>query len=218
MNSFYDKAAMAILMVLLAGCGGQIDEPDTAFQAPTEAPESLVAERAPETASKPIRDEAGPRSNEWNEVKSELALLRREVAELRRRLDGGPTASPARAAADAPTETISTAEAQRVETQRIDTQEDGFRRETVDVAWTHGAVARVRAAMAEARQGIEQQLRSVECRSRSCRVEVMAGGAEALEQQLPLIVGQLGQTLPNITVGRIDQGNGQQATVLYLSR
>jgi hypothetical protein len=37
-------------------------------------------------------------------------------------------------------------------------------------------------------------------------------------RDLPLVLGRLGATLPNATATQVDQGDGRQATVLYLSR
>ena len=67
----------------------------------------------------------------------------------------------------------------------------------------------------EARQS---QVRSIDCRSQSCRVEIGSAAGPALGQVLPMVIAQLGGSLPRVTAGQVDQGDGSQATVLYLSR
>jgi hypothetical protein len=88
----------------------------------------------------------------------------------------------------------------------------------LDARWSQSTVAAVRAAFAASDQTVRDQVRSVECRSQTCRVEINADAGPTLERDLPVLIGQLGNALSNVTAGRIDQGDGRQATVLYFSR
>jgi hypothetical protein len=101
---------------------------------------------------------------------------------------------------------------------RVASSESAFRSEHEDARWNQGAVAAIRAALAESDETIRNQVRSIECRSQSCRVEINSDASGTLARDLPILLGRLGQSLPNVTAGQIDQGDGRQAMVLYLGR
>ena len=109
-------------------------------------------------------------------------------------------------------------EAERLERRRVASIESSFRGEKEDARWSQGATSAVRTALTGADESLRSQVRSIECRSHSCRVEINADAGGQMAVDLPLVVDHLGQALPNVTAGQIDQGDGRQATVLYLSR
>jgi hypothetical protein len=157
--------------------------------------------------------------DEMAQTKQQFALLRREVAEIRQQLARMPGSAPsAEAALDPRSDPNARLEAERVEQQRIASTEAAFRSENEDARWSQGTVASVRAAFGEADESLRNQVSSVECRSQSCRVVIGGNTSGPAGRDLPLVMSQLGATLPNVTAGQIDQGDGRQATVLYLSR
>ena len=207
------------IAVLLASCGGRPDDPP-----PRPEPHVLSTQsRAgiPTAIADGQRTPAPPVSDsEMTQLKHEVAQLRHEVAELRQQIGRRSTDAVIRAeaAADPRTDPEARAEADRTERLRIASSESSFRREPNDPRGSLGTAAVVRAALAESDESLRNQVRSIECRMQSCRVEISGDSAELLARDLPMVISRLGQTLPNVTAGQIDQGDGRQATVLYLSR
>jgi hypothetical protein len=196
----------AACLTVLVGCGG--GSTDT-----TSAPEHRVAEPAAEFP--PPTRELALHGDPAMSLEQQVAALRREVAEIRRQIAGTPGAGTL---PNPHTDPEARLEAERAELLRMASTESTFRREDVDARWSQSTIAAVRAALADAKDPLRNAVRSVECRSQSCRVEIDADGDGPLRQDLPLILGRLTQVLPNMTAGQVDQGNGYQATVLYLSR
>lgn len=216
------------LALLLAGCGGSATSPGegnvTGGGEPSVSGGAATLRAQPDTAPT-AADMQGPASASASAPMTELAQLRLQVAELqhevtliRRQLARLPTATQADASAvQTPRGAEARAEAEQTERLRIASTESAFRNETIDPRWSQGSTAAVRAALSMFSESVSPHVRSVECRSQSCRVELNAEGGLELNRDLPLLIGQLGPTLPNVTAGQIDQGNGRQATVLYFS-
>jgi hypothetical protein len=200
---------------LLAACGGRLD--DAA---------SPAAERPPQGAAQPAH--AAPLAStapaaladELPQLRQQIEVLRREVASLRAQVARIPgavrVAEPE--VAHPQVDAQSRAEAEREDRLRLAAAEQAFRSEQRDPRWSQGATATVRAALGELDDTLRNQVRSVECRAQSCRVEIGADSSGQLMQDLPLMLSRLGSTLPHATAAQVDQGDGRQATVLYLSR
>jgi hypothetical protein len=153
------------------------------------------------------------------ELRQQVALLRREVADLRGKVSHLPGMDDVAARQpDSRTDPVALEDARQTERLRIASTESAFRSEQSDARWSQGATASVQAALAQADESMRSQVRSVECRSQSCRVELNASPGAAPAQDLPLVIARLGQVLPHVTAGQIDQGDGRKATVLYMSR
>lgn len=153
------------------------------------------------------------------ELRQQVALLRREVADLRGKVSRLPGMDDvASRQPDLRTDPAALEEAQQAERMRIASTEAAFRNEQSDARWSQGTTASVQAALAQADESMRSQVRSVECRSQSCRVEINAGAGAGPAQDLPLVIARLGQVLPHVTAGQVDQGDGRKATVLYMSR
>ena len=149
----------------------------------------------------------------------QVTLLRHEVRDLREQLSRIPGAQVAAATTPDPrTDAVARQEAQQAERLRIAASESAFQSQASDPRWSQGTTASIQAMLAQSDEAVRAQVRSVDCRATTCRVEINAGGGQEMQEQLPMIVAQLGGTLPNVTAGQIDQGDGRQATVLYLSR
>jgi hypothetical protein len=228
MDKRFAPNALALCALLaLAACGGRPDEgpaaPAAQAQGTAEAsgPSSLQASTA---AAIGPADNAGsaPAAGEDTvaRLSREVAQLHREVSDLRQQMARGGPAAPTQAAVAAPdarSDPEARAEAARTERLRIASSEQSFRNQQVDARWSQGATASVRSALADVDEGLRNQVRSVECRGQTCRVEIASDNGGAAMRDLPLLVNRLGASLPNVTAGQVDQGDGRQATVLYLS-
>jgi len=71
---------------------------------------------------------------------------------------------------------------------RVASAESAFRNEKEDQRWSVGAAADVHAALAQIDPSVRSHLRSVECRSQSCRMEIGADASEPLRRDLPVIL------------------------------
>ena len=64
---------------------------------------------------------------------------------------------------------------------------------------------------------IQAAIGNVDCRSRTCRVEISDDGSGKLDKQLPLFVQSVGKTLPNMQAERVGERSGPSMMVLYLT-
>lgn len=210
------------VVLLLAACGG---EPDGA-PVPTEQHTQLSgtpSPSVPDAAIAPpqmgVMSGATVSADETTSLKQQVALLRREVAEIRQQLLRMPGAALSAETVPNPrTDPTARLEAEQVERQRIASTEAAFRDEKEDPRWSQGTVASVRAAFGEADEPLRNRVNSVECRSQSCRVMIGGDTGGPAGQDLSSVMMRLAATLPKATAGQIDQGDGRPATVLYLSR
>jgi hypothetical protein len=200
--------AVAAAITLCSGCGGSV----------TDNPPASEARMASPSAARPAgqRDtEATARQRVPDDIAlaEQVALLRREVADLRIQLAHLPGAQQAEALRP---QALSTPEAraaaEHTERLRLASAESAFRNEPEDGRWSREAVESVRGVFRQGDAAQRDDLRNVACRSRSCRIEIDSAG------DVPRRVLQLAQAFPNVTAGQVDQGDGHMATVLYLSR
>lgn len=70
----------------------------------------------------------------------------------------------------------------------------------------------------DASDALRGKVRNLECRSRTCRVEIDDDRAGAVSKELPVFVQQLADTLPSTQADHIDDGNGHTTMVLYMTR
>lgn len=154
----------------------------------------------------------------------ELAELRQQVFELRHQVhaheqrlaaDGfdKPT-GPVRAEPPGPEER---AEQERKRHEYVAGVEAAFRKEARDPQWSNDTSAAIQAALAANRE-LQALAGSVDCRSRTCRVEITDDGSVAPGKQIPMLAQQVGQGLPNMTADRVVDGSGRATMVLYFSR
>ena len=84
-----------------------------------------------------------------------------------------------------------------------------FQRETIDRNWSDRTTAAVRAAFDAGIRG--GAVRSIDCRSATCRVEIAGENTGDLDQSLPPLALQLGELLPKMSAQRAGAD-----TILYL--
>ena len=156
-------------------------------------------------------------------LRYELAALRAEVADLKRQMAAQSSvrpaqAVPAQAARQPGVDPLAQAEEDRQRREQMQTLEAAFRGESSDPLWSGQAGAVVQAAFAR-NKALQAALRSVECRSRTCRVEVAAdGGGSALAKLIPVLALQVGKDLPSMTVSEAEDPPGVGTTILYFSK
>ncbi|MFB9241550.1 hypothetical protein IV454_06865 [Massilia antarctica] len=203
-----------MLLVALGGCGGDDKPPPAAPQALPLAAAAPVPEPvrpAPAPPSAPARaapPPSAPPPNDIAQLRQEVASLRREVADLRMLLTRAPMA-----AAPAPL-----AAPQVAETSTVAPSETMFRAEQTDPAWSTYATSAVRAALARANAGLESQVRRLECRTKTCRVEINPTSADLLESSMAAVLANVAAAIPNMTATQVGSDDGSEATVLYLTR
>ena len=214
-NTFAAVLAPAVLFALV-GCGGNPDSTAPRSEVRVGPADSIagagVLQRVEQAITKPDRH-----SEEVTQLAAQIALLRAEVADLRRNLPRTSAAPAPDVARDWRSDPDARDEVQAAERARVVSAEAAFRREDVDARWSQQAVAEVRAGLAEAHPSIRNAVRAVECRAQTCRVEIGSDASELLRQDLVPILGGISRTLPNAVVGQVDEGNGRQALVLFLS-
>lgn len=64
---------------------------------------------------------------------------------------------------------------------------------------------------------IQKVAGNVDCRSRTCRVEIHDGKGSEVSKQLPVFLHSLGPTLHRAQADNVEGPNGQTTTVLYLT-
>jgi hypothetical protein len=171
-------------------------------------------------ATRPIGGATTPGSAELAELRRELAQLERQVQLQGKAL----AAAPARAEAQAPDaaddsrqEPESRAEQERKHRSYLAGVEAAFRAEATDPSWSSASASAVQAALV-ATSELRPLARAVDCRSHTCRVEIVDDGSGKLGKLLPVFAQQIGHELPSITADRVVNGRGAATMVLYMSR
>jgi hypothetical protein len=157
---------------------------------------------------------------------AELASLRREVALLRAQVVLGPhlPAGPPSGSNDPPPsarrrparDPEALAEGLRRRRALIEGLESAFLGEATDPSWSVATSAAVRAALAADEVGLPA--RGVDCRSRTCRVEIPDDGSGRVAETLALFANELAATLPNMVAHQMVDASGTATTFLYLTR
>jgi hypothetical protein len=92
-----------------------------------------------------------------------------------------------------------------------------FQSEAMDPRWASSTASAVQRTV-NASDAMRGNMRSVECRSQTCRVELDDDGSGAMSKELPIFVQQFAETLPSVQADRIDDGSGRTTMVLYMAR
>jgi len=166
------------------------------------------------------------------EQSDEIRRLAEQVKELQRSIDArGPEAArlqpqipaPEREAANpdpsptdpAQVEALRAAAAARHH-EFMSGVAQSFGNEKLEPRWAKYAAAQVSAAF-EGDAALRNLAHTVDCRERTCRVEIADDESGALSLRLPMLAMSLAGTLPTVVSERMDRGNGHSAVVLYFS-
>lgn len=171
---------------------------------------------APATSAPP----EAARGSAVDPTRAALALLQGEVAALRAALaaaKSGEGEAQERGASEPPVDLQDHAEAEARRQARLVAIETAFRGEATDGAWSASAAATVREASRSA--GLpDGVVRSVDCRSRTCRVELAEGDSPEVAKALPLFFMAAGTALPSATVAQVEGAAAEALSLVYLSR
>jgi hypothetical protein len=158
-------------------------------------------------------------------LQSELALLQQQIGATNAKIDGlslqqskpdhAPIADPLASAS----EVASVAEARaasreerRAQIAEIDAR---FSLESMDIKWAAVAKAAILDAV---RKNQSISVRNIDCREKSCRVELADDSRAGEQSGVSGFARECGSTLPNVVADHIDGANGHDSYVLYMSR
>lgn len=217
-------AATASLAVCVAGY--RFFEPAAAAavaQAAAEPPAADLAAALPAAAAP--GDAANPAIAD---LQQRVARLDVQTAELQRRLASlTASAAPAQAALEPSAQAGQkpvrrdtpppSSEIQAADRALAESREATFRAEALDARWSTATIAKLQQALSTADAGAPA-VRSVECRSRSCRVEIGAADPQQLDAFMPGFANRIAATLGSIAASPVDAADGTAAMLLFLSR
>jgi hypothetical protein len=101
--------------------------------------------------------------------------------------------------------------------RRVESREAAFRAEVMDLEWAANARAQLQLVFAS--QSGHMQLRSIECRARSCRLELADDAATPLESTVAALARRMPAAgLDTIWPGALTGDDSGSIVVLYLTR
>jgi hypothetical protein len=228
-------AAMPLVAVAVGACVA-LHALQRGPDAATAAHEGAAAAPPPPRADRPGAGTALPPGHPFAAPRSEMPAQQTSLAALQDRVDAladevaqlraqmAPAGSaPAAGTAPARERVRRGPEALAADRQaargRDAARESAFRAEPVDTAWASGTAARMRSVLA-AVPGIDPgAVRSIDCRSRGCRIELALENGPALNQALTLLGQHFAGAMGTMTANTPDEGDGAgNVTVLHLSR
>lgn len=227
MQSMLHGATLAVVAATMAGCGGSgSDAPPSQVArvaSPARLPAAPVAPAPAAPASAVTGRSAGPA--ELEALGTRLRALEQAMARVQQRLDAA--AAPLGAAARQPSpsaqalsrrsDPMQRAEEERAMLALNAERESAFRAEPTDSRWARSMQSQLQQALTAETETPAPALRSIECRSRTCRVELLAAPGSDLAGYLPAFASRIGGQLDSMSSAQIDLGNGSAATVIYLS-
>jgi len=182
---------------------------------PHSAPSDPKTRLAAEPVNKPVPN---------GELRTRIDFLESQLAALRARLEGVEAApAPAQATPEAPApEAPPPVSPEELARQKAAWHEHmlevqaGYESEARDPNWAREAQASITRAL-EKLPALSKGLRSLDCRSETCRLEVASEHQPEFEKQLPLLpLGLRG--LPSAQFDQQAEPDGKMRTVVYFSR
>ena len=146
------------------------------------------------------------------QIVQELSAMRREMAGIR---SERPQDHPVSLSASHQRDAVNLDKARRVQQRRAASIEAAFRNEKVNARWSRETEEILRTAFDRGDEILRGQVRGIECRSQSCRIEIDDRANASLQKSLPFIAEHLAPTLPNMTAAQSTQS---LTTLLYFSR
>jgi hypothetical protein len=146
------------------------------------------------------------------QIIQQLGVMRREMADMR---SERPQAHPVSFSPLHRRDALNRDKAWRVQQLRTANIEAAFRNEKVNARWSRATEEILRSAFDRGDEMLRGQVRGIECRSQSCRIEIDDRATASLQKSLPFIAEHLAPTLPNMTAAQSTQS---PTTLLYFSR
>jgi hypothetical protein len=152
-----------------------------------------------------------------HELQLSLTAVRSQLAARQDESPAGRSAAaePAQPAQSRDVEAERAAEAEK-HREYMATVAQAFASEKSDPAWANRASSRVDSVFGDDNV-LRNVTRRVECRQRSCRVEVADEAAAQVNERMQLVAMGLADLLPNISAEHVDQADGHRVMVLYMS-
>jgi hypothetical protein len=176
--------------------------------------------RIPRAPATPIAGAATAESAELAELRQEVARLRRQMPAQRERQAAAQPAGPNGQAPAAEARRMhrdTRAEREAKVREYMAGVDTAFRKEATDPQWSSATSSVIHAALV-ADNDLRPLAGGVECRSRTCRVEITDDGSGKLGKLLPMFAQQVGQELPSVVADRVETARGVATMVLYMSR
>jgi hypothetical protein len=192
----------------VAGCGSS--DPDEPVAGEVIASSGSVAAQ-PSSGAVQMFPEARPR-DELAEIRRELAALRTDLHNMQQRLNRTHTAAPG----DAPTTQV--LQPVQMDGERLTRNESAFRVEAADPQWSRNAALQIQSAIAQVGNGAAEQVRGLDCRSKTCRVELAPNDHQPAYETLIRISQALGNVFTRAEFAHLRQSDGSIAGVLFLVR
>ena len=194
----------------------------------TSGPETVASEEPKTTVPVAGNDKPAETSPlEIAALREEVALLRAQVTafERWRRTQKqipvgkrpGSEADSAQAPQPDPMDPAVRVAIDRERQQQLAVIEGGFQREPADLRWATETEGVVQAVLASD-SILQNTLLDLECRSRTCRVELADDNTGELAKGLPIALLQLAATLPSAKGHAGVDGAGGKTLILYLSQ
>jgi hypothetical protein len=218
---------LSLALLLAAAClsvgiylGGWVSAPQT-FE--DGAATRAYSGDAPRAAADHAEKAAG-RNLEIRDLSGQVARLNAQVSAIERQLRGmsrtvayeNPRVEEGRHQEPA-NDPVARAEAESRRREQMEAVEASFRQEASDPRWSADVTATVQGVLAS-KEAASIELRGLECRSSTCRIEIVDDGNGKLAMAMPLFILHLGRTLPHVVVDHIDDGDGAKVMILYMSR
>ena len=166
-----------------------------------------VLPTAPEPAHAPANN-----NQEVRALAAELARMKSELHDLR------DDRQSERAAPERPEPAPKTPEQQQADhDEYITGVERAFEREPRDERWAQGTAQRLRTTL-QSEPILVAAVRGIECRSRSCRLELRDDGSTAFAEEFPLMMHEMGALLPEVRFGHAELSDGARLHIMYMSQ
>jgi hypothetical protein len=217
-------AAAALPLAIYVTYTGGPSARETATGASAAPMEAAAFQASPEETVSGSHRTAEGTDKEMAALRKEVTHLRAEVSALRQqwRAQGSRQVVVTGEGEEAPPhnpriDPAAQAEAQRRRQEQMAVLEAAFRQESADYQWSSQTAMVVQEALTS-NETAQTVVRNVECRSRTCRVEVVNDGPGIPADFMPMFAMQVASVLPSITANHVEDANGVKTTILYLSR
>jgi hypothetical protein len=156
-----------------------------------------------------------------NELRGRVTSVESELAAMRARLAGleaAPAPNPS-AAAESPPPIVDARELARQKEEwhaHMTDVEAEYQIEGRDPAWAREAQATIQRVL-DGLPALSRGMRSLECRSETCRLEVVNDRQPDFDKQLPLLHHGM-SALPSAEYDQVSEPDGKIRTIVYFSR
>ncbi|HEY5955791.1 MAG TPA: hypothetical protein VIV60_04525 [Polyangiaceae bacterium] len=148
-------------------------------------------------------------------ISARVAALASEVSELKGQLAEAKQSNAEHVELEPPAEAISPQEAKREWHAHLAEVEAKFGAERLDNRWASETQSMIERGLTET-PGLRSAMRKLECRSETCRLELVETGDVA--GSMGPFIHQLGTSLPMSKSDLVEEGNGKSVHVIYLFR